>query len=169
MLNSAPSAHMPAEREACSMSLISPLPGSASSMASFALSIRLCFLHNSSGKIAEPSASSGKRFAVCGCAAPRRSASRRLSEWCWRRNRPAHELLEADFLAAAASHLKTSRPTAVNLFWAIERMEYRLAHLPQIWKWPRSAPNCSAKPGQSLMKISANATPSAQSMRAAHH
>ena len=37
--------------------------------------------------------------------------------------------LEADF-AAAASHLKTSRPTAVNLFWAIERMEYRLAHLP---------------------------------------
>lgn len=37
--------------------------------------------------------------------------------------------LDADF-AAAAKYLRTSRPTAVNLFWAIERMENRLSQLP---------------------------------------
>jgi methylthioribose-1-phosphate isomerase len=37
--------------------------------------------------------------------------------------------LDADF-AKAAGYLRTSRPTAVNLFWAIERMERKLAQLP---------------------------------------
>ena len=38
------------------------------------------------------------------------------------------DALDTNF-AAAASYLRTSRPTAVNLFWAIERMEYRRAQL----------------------------------------
>ncbi len=37
--------------------------------------------------------------------------------------------LDAD-IAKAAGYLRTSRPTAVNLFWAIERMERKLAQLP---------------------------------------
>jgi methylthioribose-1-phosphate isomerase len=38
------------------------------------------------------------------------------------------DALDTNF-AASGSYLRTSRPTAVNLFWAIERMEYRLAQL----------------------------------------
>jgi methylthioribose-1-phosphate isomerase len=33
-------------------------------------------------------------------------------------------------LAGASAHLRTSRPTAVNLFWALDRMERRAASLP---------------------------------------
>ncbi len=40
-----------------------------------------------------------------------------------------HRQLMEDF-AAVKKHLATARPTAVNLFWALDRMERRLAGLP---------------------------------------
>ena len=43
-------------------------------------------------------------------------------------NTGTRDALEKSF-ADAAAYLRTSRPTAVNLFWAIERMEYRRAQL----------------------------------------
>jgi methylthioribose-1-phosphate isomerase len=43
------------------------------------------------------------------------------------RSRDAREL--ADDLRRSAAELRTSRPTAVNLFWALDRMEKRLAKL----------------------------------------
>jgi methylthioribose-1-phosphate isomerase len=64
------------------------------------------------------------RSGTWSCGVPRRSELRRRSAWCW----PARAVRDRDTAAwrpevdAAIERLAASRPTAVNLFWALDRM-----------------------------------------------
>ena len=67
----------------------------------------------------------GRRSARCASAAPRPSASRRRTACAWD-CKTSLTTDEATFFARlhdVADDLATSRPTAVNLFWALERMK----------------------------------------------
>ncbi len=67
---------------------------------------------------------SRRRSARSSCGAPRPSGWRRPSGWLWprARARPGASISLLDDLETASKGLAATRPTAVNLFWALERM-----------------------------------------------
>ena len=64
-------------------------------------------------------------------------------------------------LAEATAHLRTSRPTAVNLFWALDRMDAMRRRCRERWLGRAPRPIARARPTPSTTKTGRCAGPSA--------
>ena len=108
----------------------------------------------------------GRRSGSCACAAHRRLASRpptacvwpRMALECGRRRTQRQTCLSR----TRSAYLATSRPTAVNLFWALDRMRRRGRRVPADGQRPRSfARRCWTRLSRSTPRIVRCVTPSA--------
>ena len=96
---------------------------------------------------AAPSRTSGRRSARCASAAPRPSASRRPMGVVLGVQSVAETTRRfASACSEVAAYLRTSRPTAVNLFWALDRMERASQACDRAWS-PRRADATAARRG----------------------